>query len=344
MQRKPLNVFCPERIPGANWIPVLDHVFGVRKTNELFQTINPALYADVFTVVADVHDADVILLPHMYMRAKREPNYIRMCVDIAKKHNKILLVFAYQDSAEHIDIPHSIIFRPSQYRNTITRNEIIMPAFVEDLGALYGVSVKEKATRPSVGFVGKAGFETYSQYMRFVLKNMFKHGPYKDGLYFRRKAMNILEADGRIETDFIIRSSYSGNKKSITLDPERARREYVASIKDHDTTLAPKGDGNYSLRFFETLSMGRIPIFIDTDTVLPLEDKIPYDDMIIRVDYTRIDDVADVVASQYAQWSSEEYTRRQRRAREVFETYLYMPAFLKEVCTMEYLSSRRKHM
>ncbi len=339
MQKNILKVYCTPLLPNVSWIPILDFVFGERVTNNLFQNIDPTSYKDIFTIVDNPTDADYFLIPHMYARLKREPSYLERCVDLSKKYSKTLLLFAYQDGAEKIDIPNTIIFRPSQYKKTLALNEIIMPAFVEDLGVLYGISLKEKTATPSVGFVGKADFENFQHHLRFLYKNtILKRGPLKDGLYFRREAMRILSGDHRIKSNFITRSSYSGNKKSITLDPVLARKEYIHNMQENDFTLAPKGDGNYSLRFYETLSMSRIPILVDTDMVLPLEDKIPYDDIIIRIDYKNIRSITDTIVNLYKNWSSNEYEDRQKKARIIFEKYLFMPAFIKEVFNNETLS------
>lgn len=45
----------------------------------------------------------------------------------------------------------------------------------------------------------------------------------------------------------------------------------------------PRGNGLSSLRFFEALAWGRIPILIADDTALPLEGVIPYHEFVVRV-------------------------------------------------------------
>ena len=45
-----------------------------------------------------------------------------------------------------------------------------------------------------------------------------------------------------------------------------------------------RGAGNFSYRFYEALSFGRIPILIDTDTLLPLQTKIEWSEHIIILD------------------------------------------------------------
>ena len=46
-------------------------------------------------------------------------------------------------------------------------------------------------------------------------------------------------------------------------------------------SFCPRGRGNYSIRFYETLRAGRIPVMVDSDQVFPCEDLIDWDDIII---------------------------------------------------------------
>ena len=344
MQQNTLKLFVLPKISRKPWLPILELNFGVQKRNTLFQDIDPKKYEGIWELVDTQTEADYFIIPHSYNYIKEHGEYVKDCVEMARQYNKHIILFAYQDGAEPISIQRTIILRSSQYRMNRAANEIIMPAFVEDLGVMYGIQMRKKTHTPSVGFVGKAGFENPMHFVRFFIKNtLFRSHPYKDGLYYRRKAMSVLNAAQRskkanIKTDFIVRSSYSGNIKSIPLDPAQARTEYVHNIIENDFTLAPKGDGNYSLRLYETLSLGRIPILIDTDTPLPLEDKIAYDDIILRVPHTDIGRLPEIIARTFTSWTPEQYNARQQKAREVFETYLYMPAFLRTVFTKEFLS------
>lgn len=339
MQENKLKIFLIKEIPNVVWIPVLDFVFGQRKTNDLFQNIDFNLYADAFDIVKNPEEADFFLVPHVYSRIKDKRDYINDFVSLSEKYQKSAIIFAYQDSSEKIDIPRTIIFRPSQYRSSLAENEVIMPAFVENMAGLGGVFLKDKKGKPSVGFVGKAGFENFFHFIKFFIKNTFLlKDPFKSGIYYRKRAMSFLSKSKDVVSNFIVRSSYSGNLKSIPLDPSVARKEYLGNIISNDFTLCLKGDGNYSLRFYETLALGRIPLFIDTDCVLPMEDIIKYDDIIIRVDYKNIASVASLTEKIYQGWSQEEYVSKQRKAREVFEKYLYMPVFIKNTFNKKFLS------
>jgi hypothetical protein len=70
------------------------------------------------------------------------------------------------------------------------------------------------------------------------------------------------------------------------LHPDNRKRMeaiWTETLNDSQFILAPRGNGLTSIRFFEALAFGRIPILIADDTKLPLEDKIQYDDFIIKV-------------------------------------------------------------
>jgi hypothetical protein len=142
-----------------------------------------------------------------------------------------------------------------------------------------------------------------------------------------------------ITTNFIIRRSYSGTAKTAELDLAQARSEYIENILGSDLVLCAKGDGNFSVRFFEALSLGRVPLLIDTDCPLPLSGLINYDEFIVRVDYRELAKLPTIVAEVYKNWSAEDYEIKQRRAREVFEQYLQIDKFFSLVLTKGYLQN-----
>jgi hypothetical protein len=52
--------------------------------------------------------------------------------------------------------------------------------------------------------------------------------------------------------------------------------------------LCPRGFGVQSIRFFETLSAGRIPILISNNYILPLENHIDYPAFVWKIDESKI--------------------------------------------------------
>lgn len=313
----------------------------------------PTLSQEIVSVTDKPDEADFFLFPHDYNQLLSEVSYITEFAHDAEIRGKKVVIFFPGDRDTTVVIPNAIIFRNSQYKNKRSINEIMLPGYVEDMGK-GGVSVREKSTNgmPAVGFCGWADFKTIKQRISLTVKvciGNFKMLlgekdvlPRRQGLWWRRKILPILSKSRLVTSNFIIRTSYSGNEKTIALDPERARKEYVENIVHSDFTLCVKGDGNFSTRFYETLSLGRVPLFVDTDCPLPLEGVIDYSKFVFRVNYTDYKRLPELLSAFYHKCSPEEWKAMQKRAREVFENYLRMDSFLKYTFTKEFLGKYLK--
>lgn len=64
---------------------------------------------------------------------------------------------------------------------------------------------------------------------------------------------------------------------------EYLRSTYKKSIERCKFVLCPRGRGSNSIRFYEALNFGKIPILISDDTKLPLMSKINYSEFSIRI-------------------------------------------------------------
>jgi hypothetical protein len=68
----------------------------------------------------------------------------------------------------------------------------------------------------------------------------------------------------------VIERDYYGGAASLITDPKMFRAEYLESLVCSPYIFAPRGDANSSQRFFEALSIGRIPVVPKTSMVAPL--------------------------------------------------------------------------
>lgn len=290
------------------------------------------------SITEDPGDADFLLIPHNYSLVKDRMDYLKRYSDLVAKHKKKILVFAYGDSTEQIDISNTIVIRTSQYRSQKRKNEIIMPGYNEDLLAGNMLQLRKKADKPVVGFCGWADFPSIKSKLKFFIKMLIFdlkevyfggqfYGAKRQGMWFRRKALSSLKKSFAVNCNFIVRKSYSGHKKTIIGNYDEVRDEYIRNIIDSDLTLAIRGDGNFSYRFYEALSLGRIPLLIDTDCPLPLEDIIKYDDFVLFVDYRDLKKIDEKIANFYANMGNDEYFQKQKMARETFVKYLRIDSF-----------------
>ena len=68
--------------------------------------------------------------------------------------------------------------------------------------------------------------------------------------------------------------------------------------------------------------MGRIPLFIDTDCVLPFEDEIDWKRQCAWVDQSDMNRIDEVVAAFHADRSEDDLQQLQLENRKIWESYL----------------------
>jgi len=93
---------------------------------------------------------------------------------------------------------------------------------------------------------------------------------------------------------------------------------YVKLIQDSVFCACPRGMGLTSIRFFETIAAGRIPILIADDTQLPLASMIDWASLIVRVPEGRLD-LLDQAVERFL--ADHDITVVSRRLRQLDRTY-----------------------
>lgn len=331
-----------EFLNDKRYVPVLYPNLGVLvNENRIFADRgNRAMRFPVVEIVKNIKEADFILLPHEYFDVVSvDKNYLQKHIELARQSGKKLLIFDFSDFTEReIDVPEAVIFRIAGYRGRIKDNVVIMPTFVEDLAQYGKIFLRNKGDKPIIGFCGWANVPTIKQKIKLFIKNLLidlqsavtretSLKAHKRGIYFRMQVIRALRMCRDVINNFIIRSSYSSHINTIELSLEEARRQYVNNILSSDLALAVRGDANASCRFFEILSLGRVPLFLDTDCVLPLADEIDYKKFIVFVDYKKINRIGETVYEFWKSISDEEFIAMQKAAREAFEKYLRVDSF-----------------
>jgi len=321
-------------LPNLPHIPLLYPNLGRPENEGRMDFLNEAFddIKDPFVeIVEDAAQADFILIPHNFPLVQKMGSYLQKMVDLSEDTGKKVIVFWHGDSCEEVEIPNSIVFRTSQYGYMKRDNEIMMPPYTPDLLKGREHQIRHKAKTPVIGFCGWAKYKNLKNMIGTITKNIFAKKVHKKGLTFRMKALKVIKSSAFTEDNFILRGSYSGSPHTIKIDPKEGREEYIQNMIDSDFPLAVKGDGNYSYRFYEALSLGRPPVLVDTDCVLPLEDKINYSEFIIRVDYKDIGRIDRIVSEKYESLDEEGFVRMQEGARGAFEKYLNVESFLRLV-------------
>lgn len=315
-----------ELVPGAPVLPALAPTLGEGAAAQtLFQRIPAEDWRGAIRLAVEGETPEAILVPHHWRAIEKfaPAGYVERLVASARARQLPIVVVSYGDDHRPIPLP-AVVFRPSMYRSQRRENEIAMPAYVEDVGC-GAVSAPAWAARPSVGFVGRAGWSGLRDLLAYLSRTVLARHPFKDGRYYRRTFAAALAKDARVDCRFLFRRRYSGHRASIELSPEDARREYLENARAATYGLAPKGDGNYSLRFYELLALGRLPILPDTGMVLPLEDVVRYRDFVVDVSSARR--AAAALVAWHEERGAAGLAEASRAARAAFERYLYAPRF-----------------
>jgi hypothetical protein len=331
------KIFIYKRLPYITDSLLLKLMSGENEIEgKLFYELMTKDFAELVEFVDNPEKSDVVMIPHSYFHVNKKGDYINEAVTFSERYGKKLLLFTNSDFTTPINITNSIVLRTSSYKSDLLTNEIVIPAWVEDLGTQEGISFRKKTSKPTVGFAGMVHLGNLKEELSFQvrallcrLKSYFdkKCAPRCQGLFYRRRAIKVLEDCSTCHTNFIIRNFFSANKKTIKGKTDEVRREFIDAIDKSDLPLVVRGNGNFSLRFFEVLSLGRVPLFIDTDVGLPLEKEIDYDSFMLRVNHSDIDKLPKIIDNFWSKLSDEEYLTMQKKAREVFETKLKPAVF-----------------
>jgi hypothetical protein len=143
----------------------------------------------------------------------------------------------------------------------------------------------------------------------------------------RTAALVAVDRDRRLEPNFILRSTFWAAALGDSSSLMKARREYVGNMLESDYVICVRGNGNFSYRLYETLSMGRIPVFVDTDCVLPLDFDINWSNYCVWVDEDDVNQIGDRVLEFHESLSDAEFEERQRAARRLWETRICPEGF-----------------
>lgn len=93
----------------------------------------------------------------------------------------------------------------------------------------------------------------------------------------------------RVKVDFddafAVRDGYFFNTREGRDPDVTAKRQnlYRKSLAESYTVLCPPGIGPHSIRMYETMYMGRIPVLFGDNALYPLERLVAYDDFCLRV-------------------------------------------------------------
>ena len=159
----------------------------------------------------------------------------------------------------------------------------------------------------------------------------FYPGPITPPTYLRKKILNIIDKMDNVQTKFIRRNRYQGGEPKERDSVEQLRKEFYQNIENTNYTLCIRGAGNFSARFYETLALGRIPIFLNTDCILPFNSQIDWKKHLVFVDYKEIYDIQSKIRHFHHSLTKESLIKLQKENRMLWEKYFSFSGFFREL-------------
>ena len=199
--------------------------------------------------------------------------------------------------------------------------------------------VRPWTPEPTVGFCGYAPGAEHLRAPRALVRGVKRRirvtaGRLPDGIYARARALRALRKHPRVHLNAVIRDAFwagavvPGKANDYAL-MSSARSDFVTNLHRSDYILCARGGGNFSYRLYEAMSACRIPLFVDTDCVLPFDDVIDWRSLCCWVDESDVADAANAVAEFHAALGPEGFEHAQRECRRIWEDYLSPEGFFR---------------
>lgn len=275
--------------------------------------------------ILDIHQfvdsirADAWICPYDLFDIWQNKEYVTYLRKIAEE--KPLIVFNRGDRPKHFCHPNVISLQTTvDSGQACNKHKIIVVPY--NINIENSFRKRQFSPTPSVTFMGYAPAITVGRIFR-SLWPLPARPIRRNGAIIR--SLGIRELSRFPESSITAREYYSGTHK-IHSTKESTREIYLDSLSNSDFVFCPRGDGNGSQRFYETLAMGRIPIIPNTDVILPkCETSFPENSFLLAK--ATSSDIVETVMGFWETLSEKTYLEHQLMNRNFYERNLLYKTF-----------------
>lgn len=255
-----------------------------------------------------------------------------------------LTVLSYVTGDQGVSIPplqNCLVFRANGERSKLAVNHqgfpVIIPDPLKKHFQTQSVQLRDYQAKPVVGFCGQANGamrNALKEVTRTLYRN-FLHGlgirmelpqPLFSTSLLRANVLRNLATHNEVQTNFILRKKYRAGANTLE-EREKTTQEFYNNLLESDYVVCVRGGGNFSVRFYEALAMGRIPVFINTDCLLPLADKIDWKQHVVWVEHSEKQKVAQKVMAFHQQHTPASFKKLQQANRNLWQERLTLSGF-----------------
>ncbi|MBX2898806.1 MAG: exostosin family protein [Cyclobacteriaceae bacterium] len=288
----------------------------------------------------DPAKASVMLLPYsinLYYSSGNK-NRLKVYDELCKRYSLLGYAFISGDRGiEYSSLRNIVFFRMGGFQRQLNSNNRGFPVFLSDqLFSIYGKEqpeIREKKDLPIIGFCGHASSSELKRLKELLkltwinlqraIKNPMRRDwePFFPSVWYRAFLLKQLQGSALVKTNFILRDRYRAGATTKE-DMQATTLEYYHNIKESDYVLCVRGGGNFSVRLYETLMMGRIPVFINTDCLLPFFDAINWREHVVWINWEDREHIPKLIYEFHSKLSSSDFRNLQLSNRNLWKDRL----------------------
>jgi hypothetical protein len=256
-----------KNLQSNNAIFIAKEINGLLK-NELFPrivshpTIPNITLISKLNVTDNASEADYVLVPHSWRNILNNRDYLRYLNQLSE--NTPVLIVNSGDISPRCTLKNKLELRTFLHPWESSDHKIVLP---------YPVKEKQFILRawkpiPRISFMGyipKIGLGSlFGENIQGALK------PIKSSVYLNRNiaGSRLKKLSSKFEVLFKPRPTFTAFASNPDL--QKHVSEYDEELSQSDYILCPRGSGNTSIRFYETICSGATPILIDSGGQFPI--------------------------------------------------------------------------
>jgi hypothetical protein len=298
-----------------------------------------------YSLTDSIKNSDIIILPleYTYM-LKKHDKYLTKFLTNANEFEKPIWVYSGGDFGISLEDQKIYNFRLGGFKNKLNDRTIILPSFVTDPYLHHlkqNLKFLEKEKVPGIGFVGhaKGGFIKYFKELLIFFHLNFKrilnfeyadYQPFFPSSIKRAKYLKYLQSSSEVVTNFIFRDKYRAGVK-VEKDKAVTTNEFFNNIYENPYTFCMRGGGNFSVRFYEVLAVGRIPVLLNTNCLLPLDNFIDWAEHCVILDESEFKSIGNYIKKFHNDLSADSFLKLQEGNRKLWEDFLTRHSFFKVI-------------
>jgi Exostosin family len=253
---------------------------------ELSTTIQFIVQSTCYKRVLNMEQAQFIIYENALQNIGEKGNDVLKEISATSPKNIKTLVFIIDDfEKKYTYYPNLILLRTSIQYSIKRENEILLPYLWDHQDINFNLSLA--SALPQIGFCGVVS----------------KH---------RKKMISVFESSNKVKCNFIKQKEFWGGNPHHKDVVEM----FYNNLEQNQYILCNRGRGNFSIRFYQTLAAGRVPVVVDTDVDLPFKNSIDWDEIIILQKTEK--ECLQAVIKDHQQNG---YILRQAKARFIFREY-----------------------